>query len=46
MDYNEENILELDDSENCYHSTWDLFSMWYKRALKLQKLKEQEMKKK
>ena len=42
MEENEDNLLELDYDSECYHSTWDIIGLWYKRALRLQRLKKEQ----
>ena len=40
----EEAYLDLEFDDGCYATTWSMINMWYQRARKLQKLKEEETK--
>lgn len=41
----EESEFDFGFDDNCYETSWSLISMWYLRALKLQKEKEKENRK-
>ena len=38
----QEDYLDLEFDDDCYNTSWGIINMWYRRALKLQKLREQE----
>lgn len=42
----QEDYLDLEFDDDCYSTSWGIVNMWYQRAQKLRKLKEQAVKKK
>ena len=41
----EEDYVDLEFDDACYTTTWSMINMWYRRAHKLQKQKEEQVRK-
>ena len=37
-----EDYLDLEFDDDCYSTSWGMLNMWYRKAQKLQKLREME----
>jgi hypothetical protein len=42
----EEDYLDLEFDDDCYSTSWGMLNMWYRRAQKLRKLKEEQQEEK
>lgn len=38
---NQEDYLDIEIDDDCYNTSWSMINMWFRRARKLQKIKEQ-----